>query len=118
MKFLDDAQLPKRLATQLNQLNHDARHTYDLSLGNRTGDDEIARIADQDGAVVVTKDLDFLDAHLLRGSPAKLLMVSTGKISNRVLLELFEAHIALIVDALHQSNLVELNQSGLMVHDA
>lgn len=59
-----------------------------------------------------------IDAHLLRGSPAKLLMVSTGNTSNRVLPELVEAHIDLVVSTLQQSNLVELNLSGLMVHDS
>lgn len=36
MKFLVDAQLPKRFAQWLTHHGHDALHTLDLPLGNRT----------------------------------------------------------------------------------
>jgi predicted nuclease of predicted toxin-antitoxin system len=38
MKFLVDAQLPRRLAALLQQAGHDTIHTLDLPLGNRTTD--------------------------------------------------------------------------------
>jgi len=50
--------------------------------GYRTTDPEIASIADDEGRVVVTKDRDFRDSHLLRGVPRRLLIVTTGNISN------------------------------------
>ena len=36
MKFLVDAQLPRRFVGWLAEAGHDALHTLDLSLGNRT----------------------------------------------------------------------------------
>ncbi len=57
-------------------------HTNELGEGNRTTDAEIIRIADRDERVVVTKDHDFLDGHLLNNAPQRLLLVTTGNIRN------------------------------------
>jgi len=118
MKFVVDAQLPKRLVLKLRQLGFDARHTWGLEAGNRTPDNQVARFADREGATVVTKDADFMNSHILNGSPKSLLLISTGNISNRSLLKLFECHIKRIVSALNESSLVELNQQGLVIHES
>ena len=116
MKFIVGAQLPRLLAIRLNELGHHARHTLDLAAGNRTPDSTIATIADSDGAVVITKDADFLDSHILIGQPARLLLVSTGNISNRRLLSLFEIHIHRIAACFSHACLVELTSNSLIVH--
>ena len=54
MKFLVDAQLPRRLSRQLRVSGHDVVHTLDLPSGNRTTDAEIMRIADSEERIVVT----------------------------------------------------------------
>ncbi|MGL4174999.1 MAG: DUF5615 family PIN-like protein [Dermatophilaceae bacterium] len=59
----------------------------------RTSDARIAEVADEEGRVVVTKDRDFRDAHLLSGSPRRLLVVATGNITNTALLALFNAEV-------------------------
>ena len=118
MKFIVDAQLPRRLVIYLRRLGYDAQHTWGLESGNRTPDNRVAQIADHDDAIVITKDADFLNSHILNGSPKKLLLISTGNISNPVLLKLFEQHINLISSALKDSNLVELNQQGLVAHES
>jgi len=41
MKFLVDAQLPRRMALWLSESGHDAKHTLDLPAGNRTPDAEV-----------------------------------------------------------------------------
>jgi predicted nuclease of predicted toxin-antitoxin system len=81
VKFLVDAQLPARLAGFLQQAGHDAVHTSALPTGNRTTDTRITRIADGESRVVVTKDRDFRDGHLLSGSSRRLLVVATGNIT-------------------------------------
>lgn len=117
MRFLVDAQLPRLLAIRLTELGHVASHTLDLADGNRTPDQDIAAAADHEGAIVITKDADFLDSHLLSGSPSSLLLVSTGNISNRQLLGLFEIHMDRIAAALAQARLVELTATDLVIHD-
>ncbi|QKT08871.1 DUF5615 family PIN-like protein [Gordonia sp. X0973] len=68
MKFLVDAQLPAKLAAVLCESGHDAVHTGSLAAGNRTTDSVICDEADSAGRVVVTKDRDFRDSHLLLGT--------------------------------------------------
>ena len=41
MKFLVDAQLPRRFANWLNEAGHDAMHTLDLPSKNITTDQEV-----------------------------------------------------------------------------
>ena len=92
MRFLVDAQLPLRLARLLVQSGHDAIHTTNLADGNRSSDTLVSQRADIDGRVVVTKDRDFRDSHLLSGSPGRVL-VTTGNITNTALLSLFEQYL-------------------------
>ncbi len=113
MKFLIDAQLPARLAEFLNQAGHDAVHTIGLPDGNRSTDGQIAQRADTDGRVVVTKDQNFRDGHLLARSPRTLLVVATGNMTNDALLSLFERHLDAIVSALDEADFVELSQDAL-----
>ena len=65
---------------------------------------------------MVSKDHDFLDGHLLIGSPKRLMLVTTGNIHNDDLLTLFRRVEPLLVDALERASLVELNQVAVVVH--
>lgn len=69
MKFTVDAQLPRRLVILLRRLGYEAQHTWGLDDGNRTPDETIAQLADREKAIVVTKDLDFVNSHILKASP-------------------------------------------------
>lgn len=93
----------------------DAIHTLDLPDGNRTPDPQVANIADKEQRVVVTKDADFVDSHLLTGKPAKLLLVSTGNIQNR---ELQTVLIPLIPDLIREfakHAFLEVGLSGITI---
>lgn len=68
MKLLVDAQLPVRLAIALSAQGHDAIHTSSLPDGNQTTDAVLAATADADARIVVTKDADFRDTHILTES--------------------------------------------------
>lgn len=116
MKLLVDAQLPARLARSLTDLGHEAIHTSDLPDGNRTTDAEICRVADADERVVVTKDRDFRNSHLLRGTPTKLLVIATGNITNDDLLALVEWNLGAIEAALNDAAFVELTSDRLIIH--
>ncbi len=116
MKFLIDAQLPARLALRLSEAGHNCIHTLDLPDGNRSTDREIADLADREDRVVVTKDRDFRDSHLLAGSPRRLLVVTTGNIRNDDLLTLFESNLGVILKALAESPFVEIGPGRLVVH--
>jgi predicted nuclease of predicted toxin-antitoxin system len=116
MKFVVDAQLPRRLARELAAAGHEVTHTLDFSLGNRTPDGEIAALAIREGRVVVTKDSDFVTSFLLRGVPPKLLLISTGNISNDALSRLIAANLTAMENALAQHDFVELGVSTITIH--
>ena len=117
MTFLVDAQLPGRLAAALAAAGHDAVHTSELPDGNRSTDARIAAIADRAGRIVVTKDRDFRDSHLVSGSPRRLLVIATGNITNTALLALVEAHFQLLAASFDDADFVELTPTSLVVHE-
>jgi predicted nuclease of predicted toxin-antitoxin system len=116
VKFLVDAQLPARLGLLLIDAGHDATHTAELPNGNRTSDADIVKRADGEDRVVVTKDRDFRDSHLLRSAPRRLLVVATGNIRNDELLALFSRHLDAVVSALGEARFVELWSDRMIVH--
>jgi predicted nuclease of predicted toxin-antitoxin system len=117
VKFLVDAQLPLRLARALVAAGHDAIHTSELPDGNRTKDRVVVSVADDEDRVLVTKDGDFRDGHLLRGAPRQVLIVATGNIHNNELLALFDAHLKALISALDSYDLVQLDQSSVSVYE-
>jgi predicted nuclease of predicted toxin-antitoxin system len=64
MRFLVDAQLPWRLCYLLRDNGHDAIHTRELPLQNRTPYEGVNQISLADERVVITKDADFVSTHL------------------------------------------------------
>ena len=116
MKFLVDAHLPRRLVDLLLGAGHDALHTRDLPLRNRTPDEAINQISLAEKRLVITKDADFVSSHLIHGKPYKLLLLSTGNIKNSDLLHLFEQSLGLIVDAFKHHSYVELGRTTLTLH--
>ena len=116
MKFVVDAQLPRRLSYWLADQGFDSVHTLDLPKGNGSDDEEIREYADREGRIVISKDQDFWDDHIIHKSPQKLLIIRTGNIVNRDLLGLFEMHIGKIEGLFQQHSLVELNWNRLIVH--
>lgn len=115
MKFVFDAQLPRRAAGWLGAAGCDAIHTLDLPDGNLTTDTQLLDLADREDRVLVTKDADFVDSHLLRGRPTRLLLVSTGNIRNRDLEALFVPLIPDILREFQTSSFLELGRAGLVV---
>ena len=114
MDFLLDAQLPRRLAYRLRELGHDALHTLDLPNGNRTSDAEICEWADQERRIVMTKDADFVASHVLRASPERLLLVSTGNLSNADLEALVVPRVSEIERLFSVTPFVEITRTTLI----
>jgi predicted nuclease of predicted toxin-antitoxin system len=110
-----DAQLPVRLAQWLRARGHDAIHTKELPQGNRTADSDIARLADRELRVVITKDADFVESFFVRGVPAKLLLISTGNITNPQLEALFARNESAILTELSTNAFIEFDRTTLTV---
>jgi len=116
VNWLVDAQLPKRLALHLVEQGHNAVHTLDLASGNRTADKEICALADREDRIVISKDADFVNSHILFGSPRRLLLVSTGNMGNHALFCLFDHHLSRLVDAFAEAFFVELTVHHVIIH--
>ncbi|MDP3621920.1 MAG: DUF5615 family PIN-like protein [Polynucleobacter sp.] len=116
MRFLVDAQLPRRFVDWLKEEGHDAIHTSDLPLKNATPDHDVILRALAEDRVVVTKDDDFVQAYLLRGQPV-LLLISTGNISNRDLEKVLRANLHSVTAAFQNHFFIEITSDSLIIHE-
>jgi|ERR1043165_4457459 predicted nuclease of predicted toxin-antitoxin system len=116
MKFLIDAQLPRRLVSRLREAGHEAIHTLDLPLGNRTPDSVINELSIRESYVVITKDADFVNSYHLYRRPHKLLLISTGNIRNPELESLFMSNLETIAEGFDKSSFIEINRLTLIFH--
>lgn len=110
LRFIVDTQLPPKLARLLSSWGFDAIQTTFFPNGHLLSDAEIIEIAIAEERIVITKDSDFLDNYLLRGTPPSVLLLQFGNIDNTELLLLFQANLASI------QRLFETG-SGLVVFD-
>ena len=117
MKFIVDAQLPKRLCDLLTQLGADCIHTLDLPEKNKTPDKSILELCDTENRIVITKDSDFLQSHLLFNRPQKLLLVNTGNIHNDLLLNLFQQHYSFMIKQFEFKHLITMNKEEFIIHE-
>jgi predicted nuclease of predicted toxin-antitoxin system len=115
VNFLVDAQLPRRMVAWLTAAACNAVHTLDLPDKNRTTDQQVIETADRESQVVISKDADFVDSHLLHGRPAKLLLISTGNISNRDLEKLITPLIPDLVREFQTHTFLELDRTGIII---
>jgi len=115
MKFIARAQLPKSLARFLSERGFDSIHTLDLPRKNVTTDLEINQLSLEENRVVISKDADFYDSYTARKEPYKLLYLTTGNISSKELLNLFDKNLLLIVHTLESGSVVEINRDNIIV---
>lgn len=117
MKFIIDTQLPPALAKFLVEKGFDAIHTTFFADGHLLQDTEIIHIAIEENRIIATKDSDFLDNYLLKGSPPKVLLLQFGNISNKELLQYFENHIHKIITVFEEgAELVKFDRESIVAY--
>ena len=116
MKLLVDAQLPAKICEVFTSLGFDCLHVDALPKGDETPDAEIAAYADLHGFVVVTKDSDFFHAHMVKGWPARLLLITAGNMKNRALFDLIRQNALALKNLLPTHTFLELSNQGLVAH--
>lgn len=90
MRFLIDAQLPPALARWLSVHGHEATHVLDLDLLDAS-DTAIWAEAQRLGAVIVSKDEDFVHLRTVKPHGPSLVWVRVGNTTRRELLAWFGA---------------------------
>ena len=116
MKFLVDAQLPVRIVYFLRSLGYDTIHTKDLPLKNATSDTEINALSLKEKRIVITKDNDFLQSFILSKKPYKLLLITTGNISNNDLESLLIKNIDRLAELFSKHELIEMSRDSVIIH--
>jgi predicted nuclease of predicted toxin-antitoxin system len=115
MKLLIDAHLPRKTVGWFAAGGCDAIHTLDLPLQNRTPDGVLITLVDEHERILITKDGDFVDSHLLLGRPNRLLLVATGNISNRDLERLLLPLIPTIIADFQTHSFLEVSRTGITI---
>ncbi len=77
MKLLFDQNLSPKLVARLADLFPDSRHVGSVEL-DRASDAEVWEHARRNGFAIVSKDEDFSDLSVVRGSPPKVLWLQLG----------------------------------------
>ncbi len=116
MKFIVDAQIPRKVTKWLADSGYDAIHTLYLPAQNATQDRQIIALSMEEQRIVITKDKDFYNTYLLQGVPYKILMITTGNISNQSLLALLEQNFEQIALLLVENNVIEMSNHSIIVH--
>jgi predicted nuclease of predicted toxin-antitoxin system len=116
MRFLVDAQLPRRVSDGLRERGHESLHTLDLPEANRTPDLIINELSIAERRLVVTKDADFVDSLIVQGVPYKLLLVSTGNVKNSELEALLFRNLDAIVLGFESHVFIEIDRGALRFH--
>ncbi len=105
MRFLVDAQLPPALARWLVERGHEATHVFDLEM-DRASDLEIWHLAAARGAVVVTKDEDFVTLRLTLGAGPSILWIRMGNTRRNELLTRLEPLLTAVVNGFEQGETI------------
>ncbi len=96
MNFICDVHIPYRLVNFLVETNHQATDVNFILGGTATKDIEIARFADSDNQIIITKDEDFKNLHFAANTPKKLIRILLGNISTTDLIQVFKNHLTQI----------------------
>ena len=109
MRFLVDAQLPAALARWLEAQGHDAAHVYDIGL-LEAEDKTIWRAAIERGAILISKDEDFVILQSVSKVSPQLIWVRTGNTTRRELLAMFQKFLPTLLATLAAGEpLIEIN---------
>jgi predicted nuclease of predicted toxin-antitoxin system len=100
MNFLCDVHISYSLSKHLVKLGHHSIHVNSILDKWNTKDFKISQFADENNFVLITKDSDFKDSHILKNTPKKLIRIELGNIPNLYLLEIFTKNI-MRINSLH-----------------
>ena len=117
MKFLVDAQLPKKLARWFSARGYDAIHTLDLPEKNKTSDEQINELSLRERRIVISKDSDFYDMYFQKLEPHKLIYLTVGNMSTDELIQVFDRNLDRILIEIEYNNVLEITQSSIITLD-
>jgi len=105
IRVLIDAQLPPGLAQRLTARGYPSEHVNRIDLGF-AGDEAIWRYATRTGAILITKDEDFVALSDRQESGPQIVWIRLGNISNNALWQTIDPRLDEIIQALNASERV------------
>jgi predicted nuclease of predicted toxin-antitoxin system len=105
VRFLIDAQLPPTLAKHLSGQGHEANHVAEIGL-NSAPDRVIWSHAAATGAVLITKDEDFVVMRALDNKGPAVIWVRIGNTTRRALIERFSEALPDILASLERGHTI------------
>ena len=114
MRFIVDAHLPIKLSELLVEHNYDSIHTSQLPNANSTSDKEIIELSLKESRIVISKDSDFYNRYLRKSEPYKLILISTGNISNKNLLDLINKNLKKISEEIELNFVLEITATSII----
>lgn len=97
MRMLFDQHLSYRLVARLADIFPNSSYSSSHFLA-RAEDTAIWELARSQGYTIVTKDTDFRNLSLLRGSPPKVIWLRVGNCSTDKIEDLLRGHLQIILD--------------------
>jgi predicted nuclease of predicted toxin-antitoxin system len=96
MRLLFDQNLSPKLVSRLADLFPGSSHVQSVGL-DCAGDDQVWEHARLNGFAIVTKDADYNNLSVVRGSPPKVIWLQTGNCTTAQVEALFRARFPVIV---------------------
>jgi predicted nuclease of predicted toxin-antitoxin system len=115
VKFVVDANLPRRLAKWLECNGHEPIYAGDLRSGADTRDSEIIAFENNEKRIVITRDSDFVRPFQTRRGPPGLVLIGIGNCTNAELLEHLERFKSQLFSVIELGKIVEVRREMLLV---
>lgn len=116
MKVICDVHIARRIVRFFQSQGVEAIHVNDILDSWYTKDTAIAAYADQYNYVVVSKDADFKNSHLLRKSPKRLLKINLGNISTADLIHILAQHLEVLKEKFQlEYCLIEVDRGSITI---
>jgi len=115
-KVLCDVHIAFKVVRFFKDKGYEAIHVNDILDSYHTKDSDISKYADQNGFLVVSKDADFQNSHLLKNTPERLLKISLGNLSTKKLLVVLEQHLPTLVQHFSKGKcLIEIGDGFIQI---
>ncbi|MGB5832943.1 MAG: DUF5615 family PIN-like protein [Thiohalocapsa sp.] len=116
MRVLCDVHIPYRRTKRLREIGVDANHVNRVLEGSETTDSAISALVDANDMLLITKDGDFRDTHCVNGTPARVVGLTLGNLSNAKVIDLVEACWSTIAEFCgEESCYMELSRDGIVL---
>ncbi|MDT0651007.1 DUF5615 family PIN-like protein [Autumnicola edwardsiae] len=96
MKFLLDVHISYKIANYLKSKGFEAIHVNEILDKWNTKDQDICFYADENDLIVITKDVDFKNSHLIGNTPRKLVKVNLGNMATSTLIKIISPNMEAI----------------------